>query len=138
MSFQGHYKGIRFRSLLELSCMKMFERQKIRFFYEPWPIEYRVGKRGKFRKYWFDFLLRDSNMIIEVKPKKRVNERRNLAKAKAAIPLLTSMGYTYHVWTEHDIDVLRLADVVNDPDIMWCDRTRRSRAFRKLSKGKNK
>jgi hypothetical protein len=81
----GHYKGIYFRSIYELSYLyyliinninyELAEKKKFKIHYI---------MDGKNRTYYPDFYLPDTDTLIEIKPKALLNTKENLLKFDAA------------------------------------------------------
>jgi len=85
--WSGWYKNYYFRSLLELSYLKYLLDNNIKFETaetKKYQIKYYDTMREQEANYYPDFYLIDSEEIIEIKPKKLLNARKNIDKYKAA------------------------------------------------------
>jgi hypothetical protein len=104
--WSGWYKGWYFRSLRELSyVVGVLEKHGLRWVSAEsgeLGIPYEVD--GVVRKYFADFLVNDS-ILVEVKPKKLMETRRNIAKKNAATLFCEQRGWSYHM-----VDVKMLDD----------------------------
>lgn len=80
--------------------------------YEPYAIEYVSNARtGKVRRYWPDFevtWVAGHKTLVEVKPKKKVTQARNVKKATAARLYAAARGMEYTLITEVDLKRLGL------------------------------
>lgn len=110
MSYKGTYKGNKFRSLMELSFMLLKESEGHiigeTLLYEKLSVYYKIGKNGRDRKYIIDFYDEKNKIAYEVKPASRVNNRINVAKAKAAREHLKKCDIIYKIVCEADIKKL--------------------------------
>jgi hypothetical protein len=104
MAYSGTYRGIRFRSLLELSAIRLLEQEGhelgTTMLYEATRIPYGRGLR---RHYVVDLTLPQTRRLIEVKPESRVNARRNVAKRRAAEAWAHAEGWTYEFITDRQL-----------------------------------
>ncbi len=104
MAYSGTYKGTRFRSILELSCMRHFEAEGLELgstvLYETVRIPY--GKR-RMRTYVVDFAIPGTRTLVEVKPLSRSQNKNNRAKRAAAEDWCVREGWTYVVVTEDEL-----------------------------------
>jgi len=84
----------------------------IEYDYEPYAIEYVSNKRtGKKRRYWPDFEVKwedGRTVIVEIKPKKKVTQARNVKKMTAARAYAKLIGCEYVVVTEVELKNLGL------------------------------
>ena len=84
----------------------------ISYAYEPYAIEYLSNKKtGKKRRYWPDFEVKwegDRTIIVEIKPKKKVTQARNVKKMTAARAYAKLIGCEYVVITEVELKTLGL------------------------------
>lgn len=84
----------------------------VSYLYEPYPIEYVSNYRtGKRRKYWPDFEVTLKNgvrVLVEIKPKKKLNLLTNVKKFAAASAVCVSKGITFRIVTESDLKELGL------------------------------
>lgn len=122
--WSGHYKGINFRSILELSYLKYLLDNNIKFengekkkFKIPYQLE-----DGTNRNYFIDFYLLNTDEYIEIKPKKLINSPINKLKFKAAKELL---GDKHKILTEDDIQKINLEKMYQlylNGDIIWYKR----------------
>lgn len=106
--WSGWYKGRFFKSLKELSCMKMFDDNNINFKSaecERFKIEY-IDWDNKKRNYYPDFFIPSENKIVECKPKHLINSKNVECKRKYAEIFCKRNGYTYEI-----IDPIKLTDI---------------------------
>lgn len=84
----------------------------VSYLYEPYPIEYVSNYRtGKQRKYWPDFEVTLKNgvrVLVEIKPKKKLNLLTNVKKFAAARVYCEGHGLTWVVVTEAELKSLGL------------------------------
>lgn len=138
MAFSGIYRGIRFRSLLELSFLRQLEEYGLEIgttiLYEETRIPY--GKSRK-RTYVVDITLPQTSTLVEIKPSSKVNVRRNLAKRVAAEEWANANGWTYVIVTEKEIKecgpLLTLDMAAKIPEVKLD-----GRALRRLGKKKRR
>jgi len=141
MAYSGVYRGIRFRSLLELSVIRHFENEGYvfgqDFIYESVRIPY--GAR-KTRNYIVDFSIPESKLLVEVKPSKRAENKNNRAKRAAAEAWCLENGWSYVIITEQELaacgEVLTLEEVAKIPEVNLGERA--LRALRRKAKRKAK
>ena len=104
MAYSGTYKGITFRSLLELSVIRHLEGDGLvlgsTMLYEATRVPY--GKR-KVRTYVVDLTLPESKTLVEVKPSSRVDNRNNRAKRAGAEVWCQANGWSYVIVTEEEL-----------------------------------
>lgn len=131
MAYSGTYRGIRFRSLLELSAIRWLEGEEYglgsTMLYEATRIPY---GRGLKRTYVVDLTLPQMKRLIEVKPKSRVNGRRNVSKRLAAEAWAAQNGWTYQTMTDSDLRsvgaLLTLAEAAVIPEVRLDGRARKA------------
>lgn len=144
MAYGGRYRGMKFRSLLELSLILQFEDEGLTLgtdvLYEAVRIPYGNVRRktGKRRNYVVDFLVPSKKWLIEVKPTHRVETRYFKQKRRAAQDYAVREGLTYVIVTEdalkgHILTLTEAERIYGGPDLSW-DR----RAWRALSRKKRK
>ena len=141
MAYSGNYKGIRFRSLLELSLIRQLEGEGLvlgsTMLYEVTRIPY--GRGGR-RTYVVDLTLPQTRTLIEVKPLSRVSGRRNVMKARAAEAWATKNSWHYSIVTDRDIiargSLLTLTDVAMIPEVRLDPRALRALSRRKRRRRK--
>lgn len=123
MAHSGTYRGVRFRSLLELSAIRLFEEGGghvlgSTMLYEATRIPY--GRRRK-RTYVVDLTFPQTRKLIEVKPESRVKGKRNVAKRLAAEAWAHREGWTYELITDRDLrasdSLLTLAEAARIPEV---------------------
>lgn len=122
MAYSGIYRGTRFRSLLELSAMRMLEGEGhvlgTTMLYEATRIPYGRGLR---RTYVVDLTIPQTRRLIEVKPESRVKGRRNVSKRIAAEAWAKREGWTYELITDRDVrasgSLLTLAEAARIPEV---------------------
>lgn len=104
MAFGGTYKGVRFRSLLELAVILHLEDEGLvlgeTMLYEVTRIPY--GKVRK-RDYVVDLTLPKNRILIEIKPSSRADNRNNRIKREAAERWCEVNGWTYLIITEKEL-----------------------------------
>lgn len=95
----GYYRGIHFRSLLEVAYLKYLFDNKI---------EFKSAETNEFavsyadRTYRPDFYLIESGEVIEVKPKRLVGSKENILKFSAASE---KYGDKFRVVTDQDFSL---------------------------------
>lgn len=122
MAFSGTYKGVRFRSLLELSVIKHFESEGLvigdTMLYEVTRIPY--GKT-RIRNYVVDLTFPNDKLLVEVKPLSRADNRNTRTKREAAESWAKTNGWTYVLITEEELrrcgQVLTLDEVSQMKDV---------------------
>lgn len=122
MAYSGTYRGVRFRSLLELSAIRWLEREGNQLgttmLYEATRIPY---GRGLKRTYVVDLTLPQTRRLIEVKPESRASGRVNLMKQRAAAAWAGANGWTYEVLTDRDLrfldSLLTLREAAGIPEV---------------------
>lgn len=104
----------RFRSLLELKCIKLLEQSKNvkSFKVEPFSIPYEVkaGNRIYRKKYKPDFLVEfvdNTKAVLEIKPVKHLSWKLNLYKWEAAKKILDKYNIKFYI-----IDDKKLKDIL--------------------------
>jgi len=130
MAFSGTYRGIRFRSLLELSLVRQLEDEGLvlgsTMLYEATRVPY--GKTRK-RTYVVDLTLPQTRTLVEVKPSSRVSGRRNVEKRRAAEAWCLENEWTYVIVTEREIRecgrLLTLKEASIIPGISWDGKAKR-------------
>jgi hypothetical protein len=143
MAYGGSYKGVRFRSLLELSVIRHLESEGLvlgeTMLYEVTKIPY--GKVRK-RNYIVDLTLPQNKLLIEVKPSSRAENRNNTAKRLAAEDWARSHGWTYVIITEEELvqcgQLLSLDDVRNVPEVQLGERAQRAIRRKERRRAKKK
>jgi len=106
--WSGWYKEKYFRSILELSTMIYFEKNKIKFeLAEKTRIPYIF--LNKDRTYSPDFYLPEENLFIECKYHKLLNSPNVKAKTEAAIKHFKN----FKILTEKDINILKETEIKN-------------------------
>lgn len=143
MAYGGTYKGVRFRSLLELSVIRHLESEGLvlgeTMLYESTVVPY--GRLRK-RNYIVDLTLPQNKLLIEVKPSSRADNRNNRSKREGAEAWCKANGWTYVIITEEELlqcgELLSLDQVRNMPEVQLGDRALRAirRKDRRKAKGK--
>jgi hypothetical protein len=131
MSYSGTYKGVRFRSLLELSVIKNLESAGFvlgaTMLYETTRIPY--GKT-RVRTYIVDLTLPQMKTLVEVKPSSRADNRNNRAKRSAAEAWCLANGWTYVIVTEEELHEcghgITLEEAATMPDVELNERAKRA------------
>lgn len=131
MAYGGTYKGVRFRSLLELSVIRHLESEGLvlgeTMLYEVTRIPY--GKT-RIRNYVVDLTLPRNKLLIEVKPSGRAENRNNRAKRDAAEAWAKTNGWTYVIITEEELiqcgQLLSLDDVRQVAEVQLGERALRA------------
>lgn len=84
----------------------------ISYVYEPYAIDYVANnKTKKIRRYWPDFEITwntGNKTIVEIKPKKKLIQIRNIKKANAAIQFASLHNMNYVLITEIELKSLGL------------------------------
>lgn len=144
MAFSGTYRGVRFRSLLELSTIRNLEEAGLQLgttmLYEATRIPY--GRDGK-RTYVVDLTLPQMSVLLEIKPSRRVDNKNNRAKRLAAQKWCLENGWEYLIVTEEELSqldaVLTLDEVSKLPDVTLNERgLRMIRRKNRLSRRKKR
>lgn len=147
MAFSGTYKGIRFRSLMELSVIRNLEGEGLvlgtTMLYEETRVPY--GRDGR-RTYLVDLTFPQMKTLIEVKPSRRADNRNNRAKRIAAEKWCAERDWTYLIVTEEELaaagETLTLESASTTDGVMMNERAlrvlRRNRASRARRKRKAK
>lgn len=105
---------LKLRSGWELAYVQYLEEcdEVVEYDYEPYSIEYVSNKRtGKKRRYWPDFVVKwedGREVIVEIKPKSKVTQVRNVKKMTAARAYAKLIGCEYVVVTEVELKSLGL------------------------------
>lgn len=86
------------RSTWEVMFAEFLYENNIDFLYEPLTIDYEYN--GKVRKYYPDFIIPNTNILFEVKPKGLIYKPMNEAKRQASI----KAGYDFRYITEEELD----------------------------------
>jgi len=124
--WSGWYRGIYFRSLLELSFIINFiEKKQLKFIsaeQRKFCVPYKncLGVR---RNYFADFVI--DNILIEVKPKNAINWKDNILKFKAAKRWCKRNNLKYKIYTNEDfnlIDKKQLITMYKAGIIKWLPR----------------
>lgn len=131
MAYSGTYKGIRFRSILELSVIRYFESEGYELgkdlLYEVCRISYGANRN---REYIIDLTFPGERVHVEVKPSSRVDNRRNRMKRLAAQAWCQENGYTYLIVTEQELrqcgELLLLEQAAKVPGVELNERARRA------------
>lgn len=131
MAYSGTYKGIRFRSLLELSVIRHLEDEGLvlgsTMLYEATTVPY--GKR-RMRNYIVDLTLPQTRTLVEIKPSSRADNRNNRAKRDGAEAWCMANGWTYVIVTEEELAqcgrVILLEDAARIPEVQLNERALRA------------
>lgn len=131
MAFSGTYRGVRFRSLLELSVIRQLETDGLvlgaTMLYEATRVPY--GKT-KVRNYIVDLTLPQTRTLVEVKPSSRADNRNNRAKREGAEKWCRDNGWTYVIVTEEELaqcgDLLSLEAAAKIPEVQLNERALRA------------
>lgn len=117
--WSGWYKGIYFRSILELSYMYHLEKNNIEFESaerKQYEVNYKFN--GSKRTYRADFIVHD--IIIEIKPKNLINTLQNKAKFDAA---KEKYGDKFKILTEEDFPKLDdIRKLIKSGDVVLTER----------------
>ncbi len=104
MAYSGTYKGITFRSLLELAVIRHLEGEGLvlgtTMLYEATRVPYGKTRR---RTYVVDLTLPQTKTLVEIKPSSRAENRNNTAKRKGAEEWCAANGWTYVIITEEEL-----------------------------------
>lgn len=123
------YRGVRLRSLLEYSFVKLMEGERgyvlgDDLMYEPIRIPY-VDSSGKRREYVPDFLT--PTALYEVKTRSRVYDKATVTKNAAAAAYCAEHGLRYHILSEASIRRISRHEARLDPLVSLPTRKRRRR-----------
>lgn len=143
MAYSGIYKGITFRSLLELSVIKHFESEGYmlneHFLYESVTVPY--GKT-KIRNYVVDLAFPEHRMLVEIKPACRAENRNNTAKRRGAEKWCSENDWQYVIVTEEELRqcgrILTLEEVATMPDVELNERAKRANRRKLAAKARKK
>lgn len=131
MAYSGTYRGVRFRSLLELSVIRHLEDEGLvlgtTMLYEATRVPY--GKR-KVRTYIVDLTIPQTRTLVEVKPSSRADNRNNRAKREGAEAWCRANGWTYVIVTEEELlqcgRIILLEDAAKIPEVQLNERALRA------------
>lgn len=119
--WKGHYKGIYFRSLLELSFLVNYiDRFNMQFEsgeMAKWAIPY-VKWDGSTGTYFPDYVI-EGRYMIEIKPKKLINTPLIKAKTEAAIEFCSKNNLVYKIIEPVKLDKQILLDLYNNKDLVF-------------------
>lgn len=119
----GTYKGVLFRSAYEFAFMKYLENLGFSLdsdvLYEHLRISYQCHE-NKDHVYVPDFFIPSIMTVIEVKPKKRLTDNRNIKKFEAAQDFCKKHGLQFKIVTEDDLDDIFLKKVTIELDNNVC------------------
>lgn len=96
------------RSTWEVKFAKYLYTNNIEFLYESVAIKYIF--KNKTLSYYPDFIIKDTNILFEVKPKNLINQKRNILKMESSI----KQGYNFIYITEDELNNL---DNFKIPDV---------------------
>lgn len=131
MAYSGEYKGIRFRSILELSVIRHLEEEGLvlgtTMLYEATRVPY--GKK-RIRTYIVDLTIPQTRTLVEIKPSSRADNKNNRAKREGAEAWCKANGWTYVIITEEELGqcgrLLLLEDAAKIPEVQLNERARRA------------
>ena len=131
MAYSGVYKGVSFRSLLELAVIRHLEFEGlvlgVTMLYEATKVPY--GKT-KVRNYIVDLTLPQTRTLVEVKPSSRAENRNNLAKRAGAEKWCEANGWTYVIVTEEELrkcgELISLEQASTIPEVKLNERALRA------------
>lgn len=131
MAYSGTYRGIKFRSLLELAVIRHLEDEGLvlgtTMLYEKTVVPY--GKT-KVRNYIVDLTLTQMKTLVEVKPSARADNRNNRAKRLGAEKWCADNGWTYVIVTEEELQscgrLISLEEAASIPDVRLNERALRA------------
>jgi RES domain-containing protein len=131
MAYSGTYRGITFRSLLELSVIRHLEDEGLvlgsTMLYEATRVPY--GKT-RIRTYIVDLTLPQTKTLVEVKPSSRAENRNNTAKRRGAEAWCAANGWTYVIVTEEELSacgkILLLEEAAKIPEVKLNERALRA------------
>lgn len=106
--WSGWYKGFYFRSILELSFLKVNLNENLKSA-EYIKIPY-IDYNGVKRNYLPDFILNDKE-LIEIKPLSLINSLENKLKFEAAKKYCEENNLIFKVFTENDFKVLSIDEI---------------------------
>ena len=143
MAYGGTYKGVRFRSLLELSVIRHLESEGLvlgeSMLYEVTKIPYGRVRR---RNYIVHLTLPQNKLLVEVKPASRAENRNNRTKREAAEAWAKANGWDYVIITEEELlqcgQLLSLDDVRVIPEVQLGERALRAIRRKERRKARKK
>lgn len=119
--WSGWYKGLYFRSMLELSFLVKNFNESLKSA-ENISIEY-IDYAGSERTYHPDFI--DCKFLIEIKPKNLINSKNNKLKFSAAKEYCKKNNLIFKIYTEDNINKLSNEEIKNlymSKEIKFIDR----------------
>lgn len=126
IGYSGWYKGIFFRSKLELSYILHMKDNSIIPAESVFSIRY-IGLDGQPRTYRPDFIINKST-VVEIKPYNLVDNDENKLKIESARTFFRESSYDYNVVTERDFEVISFDNMwkmYNDGIITLCSHSER-------------
>ena len=122
--WKGRYKGLYFRSLLELSFLVNYiDRFKMQFESgekAKWAITYTKWD-GSIGTYFPDYII-EGKYMVEIKPKKLINTPLVKAKTEAAIDFCNKNNLEYKIIEPVKIDKQILLDLYNKKDLVFSEK----------------
>jgi hypothetical protein len=119
--WKGYYKGIYFRSLLELSFLVNYvDRFNMKFESgekAKWAIEY-VTPIGKMGTYFPDYIINDKYMV-EIKPKKLINTPLIKSKSESAIEFCKKYDLKYKIFEPIKLSKQMILDLYNNKHLIF-------------------
>jgi len=121
--WKGHYKGIYFRSLLELSFLVNYI-DRFNMSFESgekakWAINY-ITPMGKPGTYFADYII-NRKYMVEIKPKKLINTPLIKAKTIAAKDFCNKNNIKYKIFEPIKLDKQSLLDLYNKKDLVFSE-----------------
>lgn len=121
-SFHGYYKGWLFRSLRELSAVRLLEKNG-----QSWAtaetaeltVEY-IDVYGRKKKHYADLFV-DGHTVIEIKPTKYQKSKTVKLKAEAMKAFCKEKGYTYMMISPRKIDAKELKSLVDSGEVTFIE-----------------
>lgn len=137
------YRGISFRSLLELSVIRHLEADGLvlgeTMLYEAVTIPWGLAGR---RRYIVDLSFPTFKMLAEIKPESRVGNRNNVAKRRAAEAWCLKNDWSYVIITDEMLascgKILTLDEASKTADVQLNERAKRTLRRREAKTNKRK
>lgn len=114
----GYYKGVRFRSMLEVSyIINTFEAKPVVLWTTGESMEDGIpyfNKDGKYTTYWVDFLSLTDCEFIECKSTDQLDDEDVKFKAVAARKYCKDMGFSYRLMAPASLPVIKQVELYVD------------------------
>lgn len=108
IEYHDSYRNITCRSSYEFKLCEILNNLGIEFKYEPFWIDYINPEDGKVHKYCPDILIVKSNLVLEVKPERFINDEVVIAKANSVM----ENGYDFLFITESKLNEDYIREII--------------------------